>query len=241
MAIKQEPIEADLPGAGLHPDALQRTLDTVTSALPQLITAVTTLAQTAADMKRDAETTSTGLAAVLTEMKQQLTTVASAQLQTAAVLAELKTEMGQMRSDMRMQRTSNTAAISSKLDDLTAAVREEGKEQALRDRRATLQRALANAETASFDYYYGTSLEPRESTDRARRALHYFCQRVGYILDNACYVSDKCESQPTEDHRRAYREALREQIEQVTGIQPSLEYEASIQGGMEWVLYWPDD
>ncbi len=225
MPIKQEPSEADLPGAGLHPDALQRTLDTVTSALPQLITAVTTLAQTAADMKRDAETTSTGLAAVLTEMKQQLTTVASAQLQTAAVLAELKTEMASLKGNVRLS--------NIKLDSICDEVRAQNKHQTT----ALLQRAMVSAEYNSFKFYTAGNDEPKSSKSDARSALQGYNSGMGMWIDEDSYVSRQpVRGLPTEDQKKAYREALQTQLHELTGQKPPLLQERNEQGQMQWAI-----
>ncbi len=243
MAIKQEPSEADLPGAGLHPDALQRTLDTVTSALPQLITAVTTLAQTAADMKRDAETTSTGLAAVLAEMKHQLTTVASAQLQTAAVLAEISTQLAGIDRSMAGLRASVQATNSSaqstntRLDGIAANSQTSVDTlRALKEAStvAKLQWALNNVQIARFQFHCDAGT--KNSDKVLSQMLKTFIQGSGIRLPEDCYVSDKPVAAPTPAQRQAFRDALQKAAHELTGKKPRLGH--SMQDGvMRWTIY----
>ncbi len=225
---------------------MRRAADILSTTLPQVVSALSALAQSTAEMRRDAETTSTGLAAVLTEMKQQLTTVASAQLQTATALTDISARLTGMERSMaslvtaadtsgnRLASLATTAASNNiRLDQVVAAV----KSQEERSLVATLQRAAADVQLNSFFFHVLGSAERRSSEVLVRDILFKFNRGGAVFISDQVYVSkQRVAGLPTEEQRQAFRDALVNQVHELTGHRPQLYQTRNGEGQMQWAI-----
>eukprot|EP00955_Chlamydomonas_euryale_P090896 364582-Chlamydomonas_euryale.AAC.2 len=151
---------------------------------------------------------------------------ADAELERLDVVAALK------------QLASQSQAQTAILNKMAALLQKLQKDQLEHNRSSRLQAALANAEASAFKCRMHGSWTT--SAAFVREVLLSFMQGYGCYIDNEYVVSEAdyyVSGDWEEQGREAFREALVDQIHQLTGMEPGMEEPDTSSTEDRWTIY----
>ena len=93
----------------------------------------------------------------------------------------------------------------------------------IQTKRTVLQLAIQNADSNSFEYYNIEDATTLDSAELVRQILFAFNAGVWFTLED-CRMSPY-DNEEDEESEREFREMLRDQIHELTGMKPRIKYE----------------